>query len=199
MNELIWALDILRKLFIKPKKNTTVDTYENAVAYIKSTLIIDVIATLPQIASGLDKKFVPFKICRLFNYLWALHYPFEILVQCFYSSRDLRQNFVVIYACQTLCRITMLLHYLAIVWIWIGSEDFADYEEGYLPWQIENADFEGYTQYRIYIFSVYWVCTVVTTVGYGDYSGGTTLEYIYTICLEFFGMILFASIQIAVQ
>ena len=40
---------------------------------------------------------------------------------------------------------------------------------------------------------------MITTVGFGDYSGGTTLEYCYTICLEFFGMLLFASIQIAVQ
>ena len=62
-----------------------------------------------------------------------------------------------------------------------------------------NEDFVGYTRYRIYVFSVYWVCTVITTVGYGDYSGGTTLEYCYTMSIEFFGMILFASIQIAVQ
>ena len=62
-----------------------------------------------------------------------------------------------------------------------------------------NEDFEGYTRYRLYIFSVYWVCTVVTTVGYGDYSGGTTLELIFTIILELFGVIVFAKVQIAVQ
>ena len=46
---------------------------------------------------------------------------------------------------------------------------------------------------RLYVFSIYWVCTVITTVGYGDYSGGTTLEYEYTMCLEFFGLIVFAT------
>ena len=85
------------------------------------------------------------------------------------------------------------------MWIWIGSEQFAGYELGYEPWQLAIKDFEGYSQYRIYIFSVYWVCTVVTTVGYGDYAGGTTLEFLYTICIEFFGIILVSSVQIVVQ
>ena len=86
----------------------------------------------------------------------------------------------------------MLLHYLAIVWVWIGSPDFIGYESGYDPWQIANDDFKGYSQWQIYIFSVYWVCTVVTTVGYGDYAGGTTVEYMYTIGLEFFGLVVFS-------
>ena len=46
---------------------------------------------------------------------------------------------------------------------------------------------------------MYWVCTVVTTVGYGDYSGGTTLEYLFTIMLEFLGMVVFSTLQVAVQ
>ena len=93
----------------------------------------------------------------------------------------------------------MLLHYLAIVFIWIGSEHFTDYEPGYVPWQQANDDFKGYSKLRLYIFSIYWVCTVITTVGYGDYSGGTTLEYEYTMCLEFFGLIVFATMQTAVM
>ena len=65
----------------------------------------------------------------------------------------------------------MLIHYLAIVWIWVGSDYFIDYEEGYPPFQVAIEDFHGYSKYRMYIFSIYWVCTVVTTVGYGDYAG----------------------------
>ena len=92
----------------------------------------------------------------------------------------------------------ILLHYLSFLWIWVGSDFFLNYEEGYLPWQMANSDFEGLTIYRLYIFSVYWVCTVITTVGYGDYSGGTTLELIITICLEFLGLVVFSLLQVAV-
>lgn len=42
------------------------------------------------------------------------------------------------------------------------------------------------------------MCTVVTTVGYGDYTGSTTLEYIFTFAIEFFGFVIFTALQIAV-
>ena len=47
LNEFFWILDILRKFFDKPKKSRSRDIYENAVNYMKGTLIFDVISTLP--------------------------------------------------------------------------------------------------------------------------------------------------------
>lgn len=170
LNELVWLLDIVRKIFDKPKKSRANDIYENAMAYFKSTLILDIISTLPQIVSGLNTKFVPLKLIRLYQ-IWLLHYPFQALIEIWCARKDKRYLYVIVYASQTICRIFMLIHYLAIVWVWIGSDYFIDYEEGYPPFQVAIEDFHGYSKYRMYIFSVYWVCTVVTTVGYGDYAG----------------------------
>jgi hypothetical protein len=47
LNELMWLLDIVRKFFDKPKKSRAKDSYENAIHYIKTTLILDVAALLP--------------------------------------------------------------------------------------------------------------------------------------------------------
>lgn len=47
LNEFIWILDIIRKIFHKPKKSRARDSYENALIYIKTTLILDVVAGLP--------------------------------------------------------------------------------------------------------------------------------------------------------
>ena len=68
-----------------------------------------------------------------------------------------------------------------------------------MPWQFTNSDFEGLDRYQLYVLSVYWVCTVITTVGYGDYSGGTTLEYMGMIGLEFFGLVCFAVLQVCIN
>ena len=38
------------------------------------------------------------------------------------------------YAFSTGAKIAILLHYLSCLWIYIGSEEFIDYEPGYLPW-----------------------------------------------------------------
>ena len=51
---------------------------------------------------------------------------------------------------------------------------------------------------QLFIYATYWVCTVITTVGYGDYTGGTTLEYITSFGIEFFGFVIFALIQFAI-
>ena len=52
--------------------------------------------------------------------------------------------------------------------------------------------FQDYSPTQIYIFSVYWVFTTLTTVGYGDYAGTNSIEYLYTIGLEFCGLSFFA-------
>lgn len=96
------------------------------------------------------------------------------------------------YAISTLCKIVIILHYLSFLWIYVGSETFLDYEDGFVPWQFANTDFIGMNKYQIYVFSTYWVCTVISTVGYGDYSGGTSLELLVTLFLESSGILVFA-------
>ena len=39
---------------------------------------------------------------------------------------------------------------------------------------------------------MYWVFTVLTTVGYGDYAGTNSIEFTYSIFLEFCGLSFFA-------
>ena len=160
---------------------------------------------LPQLASGLGPKTLPLKMIRIYE-IWLLHYPLEALFSVIYPSSDKHKIYVTAYACSTLCRIAMLLHYLAVMWLWIGSPHFTNFETEFmlvenniLPWQAANADFHEYTKTQLYVFSVYWVCTVITCVGYGDYTGKTSLEYCFCFILEFFGIIVFAVLQIAVQ
>lgn len=85
------------------------------------------------------------------------------------------------------------------MFLWVGSEEFLTYEKDYEPWQFSIDDFRGQSKTNLYCFSVYWVCTVLTTVGYGDYAGTTSLERIYTFLLEFFGLVVFSVFQVAVE
>ena len=92
----------------------------------------------------------------------------------------------------------VLLHYLGCLWIFVGSEYFVDMEEGAVPWTLDGEDFEFMSKLQLIIYSTYWVCTVITTVGYGDYTGSTTLEYIFSFGIMFFGFVIFSIIEIAV-
>jgi hypothetical protein len=44
----------------------------------------------------------------------------------------------------------------------------------------------------LYITSFYFTVTTITTVGYGDITGGTTVEKIICICLMIIGVIAFS-------
>ena len=50
-------------------------------------------------------------------------------------------------------------------------------------------------QFSQYIFAFYWIFEVITTVGYGDYSGKTSNEYIFSIILEFLGLTFFSFLM----
>lgn len=45
------------------------------------------------------------------------------------------------------------------------------------------------------IFSYYWVFEIFSTVGYGDFAGGTKYEYFITLFLEFSGLLVFSWIS----
>ena len=60
---------------------------------------------------------------------------------------------------------------------------------------IYAAGFEGKKTHTIYIFAFYWIFEVITTVGYGDYSGATSSEYIFSIILEFLGLTFFSFLM----
>lgn len=42
---------------------------------------------------------------------------------------------------------------------------------------------------------MYWIYEVITTVGYGDYTGATSNEYAFTVALEFLGLTFFSFLM----
>lgn len=49
------------------------------------------------------------------------------------------------------------------------------------------------------MFSLYYVFEVITTVGYGDFAGHTTHEYLFLMCTEFIGLIVFSFLMNSVS
>jgi len=44
----------------------------------------------------------------------------------------------------------------------------------------------------IYANAFYFILTTITTVGYGDITGKTTIEYLFSMCVEFIGLTFFS-------
>lgn len=82
MNEIVWILEICRKVFFDAEKGQ--DSFEKAIVYVKSTMIFDISATLPQVASGLNPRFAYLKNIRIYK-IAMLHYPVELLLLTIFS------------------------------------------------------------------------------------------------------------------
>lgn len=101
-------------------------------------------------------------------------------------SRTARQNmaFLIKFAYGTL----LWAHYFTCLWIWMGIRYLM--HDNNMPWLIKNSDLG--VNLNSYILIFYWLFTILATVGYGDFTGGTTAEYLVTIAIEFMGIIVFA-------
>ena len=135
--EILFLLDILRKSFVKKQKSLATDSYDIFVEYFRSSLIIDLIPLLPSIFSGMNNKFAFLKIMRV-NEINMLHYSLTYVMRACSSQKVQSELKDVEFAFSIVSKITILLHYLSCLWIYIGGEDYLDYEPGFLPWQFAN-------------------------------------------------------------
>ena len=146
------------------------------------------------------------KLFRIIHFT-KLTQPLQLLLACVlqkYSKK--RQNDLTSFA-GLILYVIYLSHIMACVWLIIGKiEDCridktgdytadADFHENCTKsWTYEN-DFWDKRNHTQYIFAFYWIFEVITTVGYGDYSGSTSQEYIFSIALEFMGLTFFSFLM----
>ena len=82
-------------------------------------------------------------------------------------------------------------HVLACIWCYIGLLDKYKHQGLQESW-VYKSDFDLDRIGDIYMASVYFVMQTITTVGYGDLKGNTSLEYIFSMVLEFVGLTFFS-------
>ena len=91
--------------------------------------------------------------------------------------------------------VILLTHIMACVWIAIGRIDENSWVNVFLEDQRseENPDPNSYQYFKeIYANAFYFILTTITTVGYGDISGTTTIEYLFSMGVEFIGLTFFS-------
>lgn len=78
--------------------------------------------------------------------------------------------------------LTFANHLIACIWLYLGESIDGSWLQSY---KHDNASTK-------YITSIYWVVTTLTTVGYGDITGSTSEEYVFTMVVEFIGILFFS-------
>lgn len=87
-------------------------------------------------------------------------------------------------------------HLMACIWLKLGMlKECSDPTPGCTKSWVYAESFDEKPIATRYIFAFYWIFEVITTVGYGDYAGKTSEEYIFSIGLEFLGLTFFSFLM----
>jgi hypothetical protein len=81
----------------------------------------------------------------------------------------------------------MVSHIFGCIWIFIGRHEE---ENGW----IVKYDFEGLSEEKLYLAALYFTFTTISTVGYGDISGGNLIEKITCIAYMCIGVGIYSFI-----
>ena len=112
--------------------------------------------------------------------------PLELLLGCILQKHSKKRQNDLTSFCSLILGVIYVSHVMGCIWLYLGQQKpckldlDAPYDEN------ENAEanctpswkfaqgFENKSYHTQYIFAFYWIFEVITTVGYGDYTGATS-------------------------
>lgn len=85
---------------------------------------------------------------------------------------------------------------MACLWIIIGYSDPNGWVNSFIKNERASTGDMTINSYDlaqdIYVNAFYFMLQTITTVGYGDVNGSTTIEYLYSMLVEFVGLTFFS-------
>ena len=193
--DISWSVEILLNFFTVDEKSRTLKA--RASAYLWSYFVFDIVATLPPMVTGQQYDHINvLKMLRLVHVL-EIFEPFQRLIDLLMHDKIRKQKENIFQLIVLFASALLGAHICACVWIAMGT-----IEGGWYKTKMEdtfgcevNPVYECWEQnspIQIYEFCLYWILTVFTTVGYGDYAGGNSREFVATIIFEFGGLMFFS-------
>lgn len=89
--------------------------------------------------------------------------------------------------------ILYIIHIVACVWHLIAIDKNSKYDDQQSNW-LEKYELASKTKGVRYIYSLYWACVTIMTVGYGDITPQNPNEIMFTIFAVFIGCLVGAYI-----
>ena len=210
--DIVYFIEIIFNFVKKTRAHTDVQTI--AVSYMSGFFVFDVIGTIPVLVMQQSFKYYWLKLFRCLVHVMRLSIPLELgMGIILHKQSKKRQNDLITFF-SLIVGVIFVAHVMGCIWLSLGGlypckidgslifntdGDADDYMDNRIadctPSWIYDNDFEKKSYRTQYIFAFYWIFEVITTVGYGDYSGKTSEEYIFSIILEFLGLTFFSFLM----
>ena len=99
---------------------------------------------------------------------------------------------------RTILKTSLMAHIMACLWIWIiihyqGEPDMPyEEQEKLLQYQYNQEELKT-VLFGLYANKLYFIITTVTTIGYGDNKPFSKLGRLYTMLVQFVGIVIFTD------
>jgi len=188
-----------------------IETFPQIVLNYVSSVVFyfDLVSTFPTLVTLYDPTYYWlyfFKVVRLYNLIRVTNIVGWFVPKLTQFGCNKKQLLAKIqYFINLTIVLLVLFQVIACSWLYVGDPQYR--APGYPKAQTwihhptdgllaEHDNADANTKY---ITSIYWVVTTLTTVGYGDYKGFTTTEYVFTMVVEFIGILFFSVIMASVN
>lgn len=190
----IWILNIITDFITIRSNIVSRDSIDIAIDYMKTEFAIDLIATFPTIITNHKKSLMFLRLIHITNITKAdslLKIVLEVILP---YNRIARGQIQV--SARIAFIIVFWIHLYVVLWLYAGTHKLMG-DPG-LPWSEADPIFKTYNHEENYVLTIYWIFTLVTTVGYGDFVGATRGEYLITVFFMFCGVLIFSMISFLV-
>ena len=171
---------------IRPNGTYMISRFEIIIDYLKSWMIVDIIAFFPfELLVSDDQKYnhlsklarIPrlykiFKISKIVKWFkFSKNTTLLMKLQDIFSIRH-----AIIQMAVTFSTISICIHIAACLWCFIAKVEINSPDSWMFRHQLLDAD-----EFTQYLTGLYWSFTTFSSVGYGDIFAGTNIERIFSI------------------
>ncbi|CAM9544189.1 unnamed protein product [Pylaiella littoralis] len=157
--------------------------------YSKGLLVFDLIASIPlTMVLGVHTFSISNKVARLARIPQTMRLIRSIKMLSEEAEKTYRKN--ILLATYNLVKVVISI-LLVMHWVACGWHLLADLEDADLSWIVKDG-LEDAPASQLYVTSVYWTVTTLSTVGYGDIFASTIAERTYCILVMLTGATMYA-------
>ena len=146
--------------------------------YARGTMIFDIAANIPPLFLDMNSQWFNFKLIRFIHirsvFGWVADMVRILLNRFSLDKGTVEKTSHII---NLIIVIFSAIHIIGCAWIAVGQITQCSWLDQ-VACQGPGLPVDRSNKYEMYIKSIYWVITTLTTVGYGDYKGYTAPEYV---------------------